>query len=418
MTDISQETHSFVVKTVTSAANRYTSLKGIDVEQVPNASLCYTEDTDVTYIWDDTSTAAPDGVNVVIPDQYTIADTGRWILQSSGGGGTSYYQTVKTQPVDSTTTTQPQRAIIKFANLNGSDVSSETVITAYYQRVSENIDASGITLTTARPKLCFEGSSRALNVSDDGASDSTVVEIKDQNPVVYLNSVYATPSREGLNIVGLPSSDATPSLTDNAGLPGKNINLYYQKVQNNGSDVGSALRLNFAGSAVTGVVTSGGVTTVTVTDSGTAGVQSVYGVPVYGSATSVFSRGTLRFENVNVVDLGLSADTVRIDIPYPTSDDKNLNSSSNITTDGATTGLTITNTPVGYVGVLVGGILRWTATDNTERTTAECYFSSDGGTTAKAQGSLASGDTLYWNAVASSINLATTDRIDFVYNQE
>jgi hypothetical protein len=50
--------------------------------------------------------------------------------------------------------------------------------------------------------------------------------------------------------------------------------------------------------------------------------------------------------------------------------------------------------------------------------TVDCYFSADGGTTARAFGELQSGDLLYWNGSVAGYQLATTDRIDFLFDLE
>jgi hypothetical protein len=85
------------------------------------------------------------------------------------------------------------------------------------------------------------------------------------------------------------------------------------------------------------------------------------------------------------------------------------------TGDNQTTGLTITLTPAGgsYVRISVNG-LGQVLGDGVK--TEDCYFSSDGGTTAKAIASIAAGDTLYWNGVIAGFNLATTDLVDMEYN--
>lgn len=80
-----------------------------------------------------------------------------------------------------------------------------------------------------------------------------------------------------------------------------------------------------------------------------------------------------------------------------------------------TTALTIAATPAGdsYVRVSVNGSGQ-TLGDGVK--TKDCYFSADGGTTARAIAAIASGDTLYWNGVIAGFDLATTDRIDMEYN--
>ncbi len=78
-----------------------------------------------------------------------------------------------------------------------------------------------------------------------------------------------------------------------------------------------------------------------------------------------------------------------------------------------TTGITISSTPEGYVGIIVNGVQY--VLGNGVRTT-DCYFSADGGTTARAIGAIASGDTLYWNGLVIGFDLAITDRVSMNYD--
>ena len=80
----------------------------------------------------------------------------------------------------------------------------------------------------------------------------------------------------------------------------------------------------------------------------------------------------------------------------------------------------VTDPPVGWVGVAVNGVL-YEPGDGT--TNAPCYFSNDGGTTPKAQGSIQVGDLLYWNNTVAGFSLngppgpvPPIDIIDFLYN--
>jgi hypothetical protein len=60
--------------------------------------------------------------------------------------------------------------------------------------------------------------------------------------------------------------------------------------------------------------------------------------------------------------------------------DKNI-AALQTTANGQPSGATITNTPVGYVQVMVNGVQQWLG-DGIK--TASCYFSADGGVTAKS----------------------------------
>jgi collagen triple helix repeat protein len=73
----------------------------------------------------------------------------------------------------------------------------------------------------------------------------------------------------------------------------------------------------------------------------------------------------------------------------------------------------ITFTPKGYVQVFINGA-RQSLGDGVR--TKSCYFSSDGGATAKAYSAISAGDSLYWVGTVALFELATTDRVDFDYS--
>ena len=83
--------------------------------------------------------------------------------------------------------------------------------------------------------------------------------------------------------------------------------------------------------------------------------------------------------------------------------------------DGDTTGLTITYTPFddGAVIIKVNG-LQVNLGDGAKN--EACYFSADGGTTAKASSAIAAGDTLYWMGSMANYQLEADDELDFVYD--
>lgn len=83
--------------------------------------------------------------------------------------------------------------------------------------------------------------------------------------------------------------------------------------------------------------------------------------------------------------------------------------------DFATTGITISATPAGdsHVEVDVNG-LSYEVGNGVK--TKDCYFSVDGGTTAKSIATIASGDTLYWNGTIAGLDLDTADRVSLNYN--
>ena len=88
-----------------------------------------------------------------------------------------------------------------------------------------------------------------------------------------------------------------------------------------------------------------------------------------------------------------------------------FSSASATTNDGDTSGITISNTPEGMVQVFVNGVLA----ELSHLKTKDCYFSADGGTTARALNAIASADTLYWNGSVAGYQLEATDKITLVY---
>ena len=103
------------------------------------------------------------------------------------------------------------------------------------------------------------------------------------------------------------------------------------------------------------------------------------------------------------------------DVGAETSDD--LNQTPNVTTaDGDDSGVVITHTPFSdsNVQILVNGVnvnLGDGAKDQA------CYFSVDGGTTARAITDIEGGDSLYWNGSIAGYELDGTDEIDVIYDK-
>lgn len=51
------------------------------------------------------------------------------------------------------------------------------------------------------------------------------------------------------------------------------------------------------------------------------------------------------------------------------------------------------------------------------KTGVECYFSGDGGTTARTISDIEAGDRLYWNGSVAGYELVSSDRISFRYDE-
>jgi len=117
---------------------------------------------------------------------------------------------------------------------------------------------------------------------------------------------------------------------------------------------------------------------------------------------------------IKAADDSINLDSNGLRVAVPVTDDQGQSVASNISTDDTDTGLTISNTPAGdgLVMVMINGIK---AELGSGIKTADCYFSGDSGSTARAIGDIASGDSLYWNG-SSVFTLETSDVIDFIYN--
>lgn len=84
--------------------------------------------------------------------------------------------------------------------------------------------------------------------------------------------------------------------------------------------------------------------------------------------------------------------------------------------DFSATGILITNTPTagGWVGVHVNQAGPYVVGDADK--TKDCYFSPDGGTTARAISAIVAGDELIWNGSTAKFDLdGTRDRVSLVY---
>lgn len=84
--------------------------------------------------------------------------------------------------------------------------------------------------------------------------------------------------------------------------------------------------------------------------------------------------------------------------------------------DGDSTGLSITFTPFldSYVNIKVNG-MEVNLSDGDKL--SECYFSNDGGVTARLIANIEADDTLYWNGSVAGFELDETDDIDIAYQK-
>lgn len=92
-------------------------------------------------------------------------------------------------------------------------------------------------------------------------------------------------------------------------------------------------------------------------------------------------------------------------------------SPASTTGDGSSTTLVPGVLTKGYVAVFVNGQLRWVANGVGEQAAADCYWSTDGGTTALASFNVPSTAVLYWNGIAAGGDLTNgTDYVDLLFN--
>ena len=84
--------------------------------------------------------------------------------------------------------------------------------------------------------------------------------------------------------------------------------------------------------------------------------------------------------------------------------------------DEDTTGTTITYTPFHDAGAVIIKVNGLQVNLGNGAKDEACYFSSDGGTTARASADITAGDTLYWMGSIAGYQLEADDELDFVYD--
>lgn len=136
---------------------------------------------------------------------------------------------------------------------------------------------------------------------------------------------------------------------------------------------------------------------------------------------SGFTSGFVSFDGNKITDVATpTADTDAANKEYVdnTVDSINYSLDINLTAISGTSGQYLaTNTaiqsvPITYVRVNINS-LEVNVGNGTK--IADCYFSADGGTTAKTFANVAQGDNLYWNGDVAKYQLELTDEIDFIY---
>lgn len=127
----------------------------------------------------------------------------------------------------------------------------------------------------------------------------------------------------------------------------------------------------------------------------------------FAQTTDAVTVGTHTMVFVDIGSGGVAA--------YPVEDNKDMTAAVTAADYDDACATTVATTPSGdgYVQVFVNGV-KYPVGDGVR--TKACYFSADGGTTARAISAIAAGDTLYWVGSVAGFELAATDRIDFDYS--
>jgi hypothetical protein len=118
--------------------------------------------------------------------------------------------------------------------------------------------------------------------------------------------------------------------------------------------------------------------------------------------------------DVSTASIAVNANGVRAAVP--TSSNKNATASVTTSDGDQAMASTVATTPAGdgYVKVEVNGVHAEVGDGVT--TGVDCYFSGDGGSTARNIADIVATDTLHWVGTIAGYQLAVTDVIDLFYN--
>jgi hypothetical protein len=138
-----------------SGSNVFNSVEGIDVTSIQDRSTCYVRDIDAEYRWFEDSLAVPAPPVIVLPDQLTPGDPGRWIQITGGGGGGAVDSVNGTAGVTVAPTTG--NVIVSGANLYARDGSNGAMTADVDMGTNALTNASTGAFSGAVTGLTFNG---------------------------------------------------------------------------------------------------------------------------------------------------------------------------------------------------------------------------------------------------------------------
>jgi hypothetical protein len=185
------------------------------------------------------------------------------------------------------------------------------------------------------------------------------------------------------------------------------------------TDANTTAELNVAVVAVVEGTANTGDVFNQLTANPTVGVSNIVWDAFGGDPRGAGDGLELVGNNLQVVagddSIEVTADGVKAAVPYVY--DKDLSPLATAPqTDYEDTGIAIDRTPAGdgYVKVEINGAGQRLA--DGDRDAGDCYFSNDGGATARAIADIEAGDVLYWNGDIANFKLDTDDVVDLFYN--
>jgi len=260
-------------------------------------------------------------------------------------------------------------------------------------------DSVQINQTAAGNGLTFSSGAFAVNTSNGLTINGDNVQIDQSaagNGLTFSSGVFAVNTSNGLTINGdnvqIDQSAAGDGLTFSSGVFAVNtsngVTIINDIVQVNQTIAGQGLTFS---SGVVDMVWGGTATGTTFSNDSVA-------VVVDGTTIQINSSGQL---------------TVVSGVSQPVYD-RYLGSTT--TADGqlaTTSALSATPNDYSRVQVFVNG--QQQRLGNGTKVGVDCYFSSDGGTTAKNLSALVLGDNLYWNGSVAFFQISTSDVVEIVY---